>query len=253
MKRLITILMLAGSTFLLSACSAATNNDSFFHKSLVSPFAEAIKMIADFTAGSYGIAIIIITLLIRSILLPLTLKTYKNQQQMKDKMAVMKPELDKVQKRLKQEKDPAKQKELQAEMMGLYKKHGVNPLNMGCLPILIQMPIWMGLYYAIRSSHEIATHSFLWFNLGQPDIPMAILAGIAYFFQSRVTMVGMTEEQQKQMKFMTLLSPIMILVISFSAPAALALYWAVGGVFLVAQTLIAKKIYQNKPETTTSK
>ncbi|RDI43188.1 membrane protein insertase YidC [Falsibacillus pallidus] len=253
MKRIITILMLAGSTLLLSACSAATNNDSLFHKSLVSPFAKAIKGIADITAGNYGIAIIIITILIRTILLPLTLKTYKNQQQMKSKMEVLKPEMDKIQKKLKAEKSPEKQRELQAEMMGLYKKHGVNPLNMGCLPILIQMPIWMGLYYAIRSSHEIATHNFLWFNLGQPDIPMAILAGIAYFFQSKVTMVGMTEEQQKQMKFMTLLSPIMILVISFSAPAALALYWAVGGVFLIAQTLIAKKIYNPKAEVKPSK
>ncbi len=133
--------------------------------------------------------------------------------------------------------------------MGLYQKHGVNPLNMGCLPMLIQMPILMGFYYAIKNSHEIATHSFLWFNLGEANIAMAIIAGAIYYLQSKISLQQMPEEQQKQMKMMTMISPIMILFISFSAPAALPLYWSIGGLFLIGQSWILNRLYHKQPET----
>ncbi|MBD5010628.1 OxaA precursor, partial [Xanthomonas citri pv. citri] len=86
--------------------------------------------------------------------------------------------------KLKKTKDPEKQKELQMEMMKLYQEHNINPLAMGCLPMLIQSPIMIGLYYAIRSTPEIASHSFLWFSLGQSDILMSLSAGIMYFVQA---------------------------------------------------------------------
>ena len=140
------------------------------------------------------------TFFIRLVLLPLTAKQYKTQLSMKTKMNGLKPEMTAIQQKIKETKDPAKQKALQQEMMQLYQKHGVNPLNMGCLPLLIQMPILMGFYYAIQGSHEIATHSFLWFSLGQPNIAMAIIAGVIYYFQSVISMRQMPEEQQKQMK-----------------------------------------------------
>jgi YidC/Oxa1 family membrane protein insertase len=59
---------------------------------------------------------------------------------------------------------------LQQSIYALYKNHDVNPLNLSCLPLLIQFPILMGLYYSIRDSQEISSHTFLWFNLGQPDL-----------------------------------------------------------------------------------
>ncbi|MFB8735100.1 membrane protein insertase YidC [Bacillus sp. SL00103] len=82
-------------------------------------------------------------------------------------MALLKPQIDDIQSKLKKTKEPEKQKELQMEMMKVYKENNVNPLAMGCLPMLIQIPIVLGFYSAIRSTPEIATHSFLWFNLGQ--------------------------------------------------------------------------------------
>jgi YidC/Oxa1 family membrane protein insertase len=177
------------------------------------------------------------------------LKQYKNQQAMKVKMDALKPELNDLQTRLKNTKDVELQKQIQLEMMGIYKKHGVNPLSMGCLPMLIQMPILMGFYYAIRGSEEIASHSFLWFNLGQPDIWITAAAGIVYYFQFKVTQSNLPEEQQKQMKLMGLLSPIMIIFFSLNAPAALPLYWTVGGIFLIAQTFLSRRIYHKKPAT----
>lgn len=234
-------------TLLLSACSSQTQNGyntGFFQTYFVHPFSTLIHATAELFNGNYGLAIIIVTLIIRLILMPLMLRQYKNQMAMKEKMDGLKPEMDVIQKKIKAEKDPKKKQELQAEMMGLYQKHGVNPLNMGCLPILIQMPILTAFYYAIRGSKEIAAHKFLWFNLGHPDIIITIIAGLVYYFQFKVSQTSMPTEQQKQMKMMGLMSPLMIVMFSFSAPAALPLYWVVGGLFLTIQTLISRKLYQ---------
>lgn len=243
-------LLLALTTILLSACSAADGkSDGFFHTYFVEPFTVTIHFIAEFFNGSYGLSIILVTFIIRLVLMPFMLKQYKNQMNMKEKMDVLKPEMEDIQKRMKEEKDPKKKQQLQQEMMGLYQKHGVNPLNMGCLPILIQMPILTGFYYAIRSSEEIATHRFLWFSLGDPDIIITIIAGVIYYFQFRASQTNMPTTQQQQMKFMGLLSPIMIVMFSINAPAALPLYWAVGGTFLILQTWLSRKLYQNAKKT----
>ena len=135
-------------------------------------------------------------------------------------MEGIKPELTEIQAKLKSTKDQKEQQKLQQEMFGLYKKHGVNPLAMGCLPMLIQMPILMGLYYAISNSTEIASHSFLWFNLGHSDIWITLIAGVVYYLQFKVSQSNLTTDQQKQMKMMGLLSPIMIVMFSLNAPSA---------------------------------
>lgn len=243
------LLAMLSLTTLLSACSSqaqSANNDGFFHKYFVEPFAITIHYLAELFNGNYGLSIILVTLVIRLILMPLMLRQYKNQMGMKAKMDVLKPEMDVIQAKMKTEKDPKKKQELQAEMMGLYKKHGVNPLNMGCLPILIQMPILTGFYYAIRGSQEIAQHEFLWFSLGKPDIIITIIAGVIYFFQFKVSQSNMPSTQQEQMKYMGLLSPLMIVMFSFSAPAALPLYWVVGGMFVILQTWVSHSLYQPK-------
>jgi YidC/Oxa1 family membrane protein insertase len=253
-KYLILTLLLVLTTLLLSACSPQTGaNTGFLHNYFVEPLTSLILGTAHVFSNSYGIAIILITLLVRIILLPLMLKQYKTQANMKEKMDLLKPEMDEIQQKLKTVKDPKIQKDLQKEMMGLYQKHGVNPLNMGCLPLLIQMPILMAFYYAIRDSHEIATHSFLWFNLGQPDIWLTALAGIVYFFQFKISQSTMSIQQQQQMKYMGLISPVMIIFISLSAPAALPLYWVVGGIFLIFQTYLGRKLYQIPKQVTDSK
>ncbi|WP_449622365.1 membrane protein insertase YidC [Robertmurraya sp. Marseille-Q9965] len=245
MKHKLKLFIVILGTIFLSACSAQNGNDTgFFNTFLVNPFAGAIHFIADLFHGNYGLSIIIITLIIRLLLMPLMLKQSKNQQEMKVKMEVLKPELEVIQKKIKATKDQQEQQKLQQEMFGLYKKHGVNPLSMGCLPMLIQMPILMGFYYAIRSSSEIASHSFLWFSLGQPDLILTAIAGIVYFLQFRVTMSNIPKEQQGQMKIMGLLSPVMIVFVSFNAPAALPLYWTVGGIFLIFQTWLGRVLYK---------
>lgn len=244
-KSSLLLSFLLGSIFLLSGCQAAEEEGHFFHDYLVRPFVELIHSLGEML-GSYGFAIIVITLAVRLILMPLMLNTMKKQQIMKEKMAVVKPEMDKIQQRLKAAKNPEEQRKIQQEMMALYQQHNINPFAMGCLPIFLQMPIWMGLFYAIRTSDDIRHAGFLWFKLGQPDIAMAIIAGIMYLIQFRVSLMNVPQEQQQQMKIIGLLSPIMILVFSISAPAALPLYWGMSGLFLIGQTWLSQKLYPTK-------
>jgi len=248
LKKSLLGLIGAFTAVLLSGCTSVQNETGFFYMLFVRPFEFGIYEIGTFFNGNFGLSIIIITLIIRLILMPSMLKTYRNQQVMKEKMNGLKPEMDEIQKRLKATESKEEQMKIQQEMMGLYRKHGVNPLNMGCLPLIIQMPILMGLYFAISYSEEIATHSFLWFSLGSPDILMMLIAGAVYFVQGFVTLNNLPDAQKKQMKIITFISPVMIMFISFSAPAALPLYWTVGGAFLIIQTLIGQKYYKKNPE-----
>jgi len=119
-------------------------------------------------------------------------------------------------------------------------------LSMGCLPMLIQWPITLAFYYAIRRTPEIAAHDFLWFSLGKPDMILPLIAAAVYYIQFRVSQSASAQYQQNsnnQMAFMGLLSPIMMGVFSFAMPAALPLYWAVGGIFIIVQTIMINKMY----------
>ena len=247
-KKITLLLFLAASVLVLSGCSAVENKEGFFYSIFVKPFDFSLDYLGNLFNGSYGLAIVVITIIIRLVLMPFMLRTYKRQQGMKVKMDRMRPEMEDIQKRLKETKDKEEQMKVQQEMMGLYKKHEVNPLNMGCLPVVIQMPIIMGLYFAILYSPDVKSHEFLWFNLGSPDILMTLIAGAVYFFQARVSLWTMPEQQKKQMKIMVYISPIMIMFISFTSMAALPVYWTVGGILLIIQTFIGRKFYSEHPE-----
>ena len=155
----------------------------------------------------------------------------------------VKPKIEEIQQKIKVTETKEEQMVLQQEMMALYRDNGINPLNMGCLPIIIQMPVVMGLYFAILYSADVKSHEFLWFSLGSPDITMTIIAGVIYFIQAKVSLWTIPEAQKSQMKLMMYISPIMIVVISFTSMAALPLYWSIGGLILIIQTYIGKKYY----------
>ncbi|RDW19729.1 membrane protein insertase YidC [Oceanobacillus chungangensis] len=235
----------------LAGCQGAVNEPidanttGWFDHYFVYTFSRLIKGIAGVFNDNYGLSIIIITLIIRLALMPFLLKQTKSSMQMREKMSVIKPEMDALKQKYENKKDTASQTKMQQEMMQIYQKHNMNLLASltGCLPMLIQFPILIAFYYAIRRTPEIATHSFLWFDLGQTDIMMTIIAVVVYYLQFKVSQKSMEPQMRKQMAFMGLLSPIMIGFISLNAPAALPLYWAVGGIFMIIQTLIAQKMY----------
>jgi len=233
------------------AASSGTTGASagFFQTYFVYPMTVALHTVASWFGGTFGYSVIVMTIAIRLLLMPLMLKSTKNSMQMKDKMSKAQPEMKKIQDQLKAATSNEQKAKIQQEMMDVYKKYDINPMASfgGCLPIFIQMPILMGFYYAIINSPEIADQSFLWFNLGSPDYILALLAAGVYLLQFKLSLIDMPEEQKKQMAIMGYLSPIMMGVFSLTAPAALPLYWTAGGIFLILQTYISKKLYSPQP------
>lgn len=213
----------------------------FFNQYIVYPFSLLIKRIAGNVNGSYGLSIIIITIALRLVILPFMVKQQRQGQATQDMMKIIKPEMDAIQEKYKDKKD--KQMEMQQELSDLYKKHNFNPIKSvtGCLPMLIQMPFLIGFYYAIRRTPEIAEQSFLWFNLGEVNILIALIAMLTYYIQARVGLIGIDQANKGPMSMMVYLSPIMIGIMSFIMPAALPLYWTIGGLFMIVQTIISKR------------
>ena len=119
---------------------------------------------------------------------------------------------------------------------------------LGCLPVLIQMPIVMGLYFVLRYQigGGITHHPFLWFNLVKPDIWITAIAGVLYFIQSYISTKTMPDEQRQMAYMMMIVSPIMIIWISYQSAAALGLYWSVSAAFLIVQTYFANMYYSKR-------
>ncbi|MEG2602554.1 MAG: membrane protein insertase YidC [Carnobacterium sp.] len=223
------------------------NPTGFIYEYLVVPTGNAIIWLADLFNGSYGLAIIFITLIVRIIILPLNLSQSKKSMVQQEKMAFIKPELDVVQQKQKTATTAEEKAAAQQELMDVYKRNNMSMMGgIGCLPILIQMPVFTAMFQAIRLSPQIAESNFLGINLGDRNVYLAIAAGLVYVIQAFISMIGLSPEQKKQMRTMLFMNPVMILVFTWSSPAGLGLYWLVGGVFACFQTLITNLYHKPK-------
>ena len=206
------------------------------------PFSQSLYFVADLFDGSYGLAVIAITLAIRILLLPLFIKQAKQQKVINQKLKVIKPELDELKEKYKNAKKPEEIKKQQEEMVQLYGKYKLNPFSVGCLPMLIQRPIEMGMYWAVVETTELSNPFFLWFDFTETSIILAIVAGLIYYFQGKISHVETSTTSQFNMRWMMLISPIVIFVVSISSPAILPFYWSVNGLLMIAQNVIVKSI-----------
>src|SRR4051812_10318944 len=239
-KRISLIIGLILVTILLAGCMETnlpitSESEGFWNQYIVYPLSLFIVKVAEIAGGSFGLSIIIVTILLRLIILPLMIKQTKSSKAMQ----AIQPEM-KALKEKYSSKDQKTQQKLQQETMELFQKYGVNPLA-GCLPLVVQMPILIGIYHAIMRTPALQEHAnFLWFDLAAPDpyYLLPIIAGVTTFIQQKITMVGM--ENNPQMAMMLWLMPIMIIVFAINFPAALALYWVVGNLFMIVQTLAIK-------------
>ncbi|MEB1808246.1 MAG: YidC family membrane integrase SpoIIIJ [Bacillaceae bacterium] len=194
---------------------------------LVYPLSWLIIYFADVFNDSFGMAIIIVTILLRTLILPLMIKQTKSAKAMQ----AIQPEMQKLREKYSA-KDQKTQQKLQQETMKMFQEKGVNPLA-GCLPLFIQMPILLAFYHAIMRTEEIGHQQFLWFYLDVPDpILLPLIAGITTFIQQKMMMVT----DNPQMKILLYMMPIMIFVFAMFFPAALTLYWVVGNLFMIIQT-----------------
>ncbi len=214
---------------------------------LVAPVGSVITYFVDHFNWSYGVAIIFITLIVRVIILPLGLSQSKKSLTQSEKMIVLKPQIDEAQKKLKEAATQEEQLKAQKEMQAVYKENGLSMTGgIGCLPLLIQMPIFTALLYAVKFTPGINESTFLGVNLGESNLIFVALAGLSYLLQSYIGTIGIPEEQKKTMRSMMIMSPLMIVFISFRSPAGVVLYWIVGGVFSCVQTLITN--FYHKPK-----
>ena len=195
--------------------------------------------------GSYGLAIIVLTILVKLILWPLTAQATRSQK----KMQSLQGPMSKL-----REKHKGNSQKLNQEMMKFYKEHKVNPFA-GCWPILIQIPIFLGMFWMLRSAAELYGQSFLWAtDLSEQDHVaqvqgfslnvFPILMVITQWFQMKLNPMQMGPElsdaqriNAKMMRFM----PFMFLIFLYFFSSALVLYWTIQNLMTILQTLITKK------------
>ena len=217
---------------------------AFFNTILVNPLTDGMiilyDVLSDVGLASWGLAIVVFTVIVKTLMLPLTIKSLRSSK----KMQQLQPLLSEIRK--KYPKDKAKS---QQETMALYSKHGVNPVA-GCLPMLVQMPIWFALYRVLINlgdplspTYESFAQPFLWVeslarNEGMPYI-LAILSGISGFAMMRMTMVKNDDPQQKMTQQIMQFMPVMYVVFALQeiVTAGLVMYWVTTNLITIVQQL----------------
>ena len=201
---------------------------------------------------NYGLIILLMTILIKIVVSPLTIKSYKSSA----KMQVLKPEIDQLNKKYPNEKDAMKK---QQAMMDLYRKAGVSPMG-GCLPMLLQMPILFAMFRFFPACIDLRQQKFLWADdlssydsiwdfgvnvplLGDHLSLFSLLMAVTMFFYSRMTSSQMSDDPNMAgMKFMSLwLMPIMMFFICNNLSAALSYYYLLSNIITMGQTWYVRK------------
>ncbi len=195
--------------------------------------------------GNYGISIILLTFIVKMLFWPITDRANASMR----KMQKIQPLVQEI--RTKYKDDAQK---MNTKIMQLYKEHKVNPLG-GCLPIFLQLPIFIALYSALNGAIELRQSSFLWAaDLSRPDTiamipgldlainPLVLLMTGTMVIQQYLTPTAMDPVQQKMMMIL----PLVMLVMLYSLPSGLTLYWSVSQIISIIQLLVNKKIDKNE-------
>jgi YidC/Oxa1 family membrane protein insertase len=194
--------------------------------------------------GTYGVAIMLLTLFVRICIWPLHIKATRAMKRM-GKLAPMMKDI-----REKHKDDPQR---MNMEVMKLYREYGVNPLG-GCLPLLFQFPIFLGYYNMMKSAVEMRGHSFLWVNdlsmpdtvvrlLGIPVNPLPILMTVTMYLQMKIAPqpgLDANPQMQMQMKIFKVM-PLLFMVFCYNFASALSLYWTVQNIISIGQTWLMQR------------
>ena len=202
------------------------------------PFVDLLRSVLrslEHLTGSWGWAIILLTVIVRLFLMPLTFRQYRSAQAMQQ----LQPKIKELQRKYKSDK-----RKLQEETMKLYQEYRVNPFA-SCLPLLIQLPVFICLYYAIRGTPEIKEASFLFIpSLGQPWLPLFVVYIITQMVSTELMMQPETDPQQK---WLMRAMPVVFIFILYRFPAGLMLYWVTTNLWTVGQGLITRRLVAKTP------
>jgi len=209
-------------------------NGGFWQSNVVLYFTLALDTFANWFNGEYGLSVLVMVLIVRTLILPLTLKQVRSSKAMQ----AIQPEVQKIREKYKD--NPEK---MQMETMKLFQENKVNPMA-GCLPLLVQMPIFIALYHSIYYNGLLREHEFLWMQLGEPDklFILPVLAAATTYLQTKMMMKMNPSPQMGMMQFMLFVYPILIFVMSFQFPAALPLYWFYSNLYTIVQNYF---LYRN--------
>jgi YidC/Oxa1 family membrane protein insertase len=202
-------------------------------------FAKNLFFVLDWfykVVGNWGVAIILLVVLIRLVLFPLTYKGMVSMYKLKE----LAPKMKEIQQKYK--KDPQK---LQMHMMKLYKEHGANPLG-GCLPLVLQIPVFYGIYKLLLYAIELKGATFLWIHdlsLMDPYFILPVLMGASMYLHQRLTPTNFQDPmQEKVFKFLPLIFTFMMATF----PAGLVLYWTTNNILSIAQQWFINRVMASK-------
>ena len=215
---------------------------------LGAPMGEAIKYFATDKGLGFGVAIIIVTIIVRLIILPLGIYQSWKATLHSEKMNALKHVLEPHQTRLKEATTQEEKLEAQQALFAAQKEHGISMFGgVGCFPLLIQMPFFSAIYFAAQHTEGVSEASFLGIALGSPSWILIACAGVLYYVQSLLSLHGVEDEtQREQLKKMIYMSPMMIVMFSIFSPASVTLYWVVGGFMMILQQFIVNYIIRPK-------
>ena len=241
---------------------------NIFHEFFFNPIYNGLVfLIANFSWIDMGMAVILITVLVKLILLPLTKKSIKIQIKTKE----LEPELKKIKEEHKDNKE-----EQARQIMDLYRKNHLNPLS-GFLVILIQLPIIFALYFVflkggfpeinteilysfIKIPEEVNMHFLGLISMVDKNIVLALFAGISQYIQIKLMLPKLEPKKNNHQKTfkddlmrsmntqMRFVMPVIVFFISYSLPAAIALYWITSNIFMILQEIFVKRKMETEAE-----
>ena len=242
--------LLVVTALVLSACGATNNPNVAPHSGIYGwvyqwlgrPLQNIMIHTAHMVGGDNGAGwgIVIITVVVRLILMPLMLVQQNKSVRQQEKMARLQPQMKLIQTAMKHKGiTPQQQMTLSGWQRELYSKNEMSLTGgIGCLPLIIQLPIMWGIYQAVFYSPQLAHSTFFGISLSQKSVVLAIVATIFTVIQGYISLIGIPEEQKKTMQSMMISNPIMTLFFSLSFSGALALYWAAGNLVMIIQQII---------------
>ena len=251
-KRIALSIMGVAMLLVLTGCvqvdKATGQPTGFIWNTIGAPMAEAIKYFATDKGLGFGVAIIIVTIIVRLIILPLGIYQSWKATLHSEKMNALKHVLEPHQTRLKEATTQEEKLEAQQALFAAQKEHGISMFGgVGCFPLLIQMPFFSAIYFAAQYTEGVSEASFLGIALGSPSWILIACAGVLYYVQSLLSLHGVEDEtQREQLKKMIYMSPMMIVMFSIFSPASVTLYWVVGGFMMILQQFIVNYIIRPK-------
>ncbi|MBT7714583.1 MAG: membrane protein insertase YidC [Deltaproteobacteria bacterium] len=199
---------------------------------LAHPLLSVLRWIQGYVVN-WGVAIILLTIIVRSVMFPLAFKGMMSMR----KMSALNPKIKQI-----REKNKGNKEKMNKEIMQFYSQHKINPMG-GCLPMVLQIPVFIGLYQALMPAIELRHNPFIFWmqDLSAPDFTLIlpILMGASMFFQQSLSPTpAMDPTQQKLMKWM----PVMMVMFFLSMPSGLVLYWVISNLISVLQQLFFNRV-----------